>query len=166
MEKKRYIEKFIENKKVPNGSFEMTAPNGEVLSIDLETTVQRIYESNQGLEVKKLLKKGNFRNATTEQCLKLFEGAAQRFILDDFDKELSTKIQEILAKAHRRKDSLFIEFKEDERNQMYEVIFIDKDEREEPYLLKNMDTSEIRPFNKRAFIEFFMREYGQIQQII
>lgn len=166
MQKKRYIEKFIENKKVPNTTFTLTAPNGETLSIDLNETVERIYESGQGLEVKKILKKGQFRNATIEQCLKLFEGAAQRFLLDKYDVEMSKMVQDILGKAHRRKDTLFVELQEGEGKQMYEIIFVDKDELEKPYLLKNMDTKEIRPFNKRSFIEFWMEKYPDILQVI
>jgi hypothetical protein len=166
MQKKRYIEKFIENKKIPNETFTLTAPNGETLSIDLNETVEHIYETGQGHEVKRILKKGQFRNATIEQCLKLFEGAAQRFLLDKYDVEVSKKVQDILGKAHRRKDTLFVELQEGEGKQMYEIIFVDKDEIEKPYLLKNMDTKEIRPFNKRSFIEFWMEKYPDILQVI
>lgn len=167
MDKKRYIEKFIENKKVPNEIFTLTDPDGKVLSIDLKETVKRIYETGQGLEVKKLLKKGNFRNATIEQCLKLFEGAAQRFLMDDYNVELSKMVQDILGKAHRRKNSLFIEFQEKDSKQMYEVIFVDKDERKEPYLLKNMDTKEIQhTFDKKKFIEFLLKKQDDILQVI
>ncbi len=166
MEKKRFIEKFIENKKVPNETFTLNTPDGEVLSIDLESTVKRIYEANQGFDVKKLLKKGQFRNATHEQCLKLFEGAAQRFLMDDFDIEVSKRVQDILGKAHRRKDSLFIEFNEEGSKEMYEVLFIDKDERKEPYVLRHMDTKELRLYDKKGIIEFLMKELGQILQVI
>lgn len=167
-EKKTYIEKFIENKKVPNAIFSLSKPNGEEVSIDLATTVQRIHAEGQGQQVRKILKKGRFRNATIEQCLKLFEGAAQRFLLDDMSEESSKMVQDILEKAHRRKDSTFLEFQESEdHNQNYEVIFIDKDEVEEPYRLKNYDTKEIvQSFNKRDFIEFLLKKHDVIKQVI
>lgn len=165
-EKKRYIEKFIENKQVPNTTFALTKPDGTDVTIDLNTTVQRIYENNQGLEVKKILKKGAFRNASIEKCLKLFEGAAQRFLLDDVGGVHSTLVQDILGKAHRRKDSTFVEFNEGDDKQMYEIIFIDKDDKQ-PYLMKNWDTKEIvRSFDKREFIEFLLKKYEFIEQVI
>ncbi|MEX3623706.1 hypothetical protein [Viridibacillus arvi] len=165
--KKRFIEKFIENKQIPNVVFSLNMPDGVEVTIELTTTVERIYDHGQGLEVKKILKKGQFRNATIEKCLKLFEGAAQRFLLDDIGGEHSALVQDILAKAHRRKDTLFVEFKEGEFKQMYEIIFIDKDECEQPYLLKHMGTKEIViSFDKRGFIEFLLKEYEQIVQVI
>lgn len=165
-EKKRYIEKFIENKKVPNEIFSITKPDGVEVQIDLTTTVQRIYDEGQGSQVKTILKKGAFRNATIEKCLKLFEGAAQRFLLDDMNNEISNKVQDILEKAHRRKNSLFLEMEEGEEKLAYEIIFINRDEREEPYLLKNMNDNEITPFSKKAFIEFLLGKNEKIKNII
>lgn len=167
-EKKTYIEKFIENKKIPNATFSLTKPEGEVVSIDLTTTVQRIHAEGQGQQVRKILKKGRFRNATIEQCLKLFEGAAQRFLLDDMNEDYSTLVQDILEKAHRRKDSTFIELQESkDQKQNYEIIYIDKDELEEPYRLKNYETKEIvKSFNKRDFIEFLLNKHEVITQVI
>jgi hypothetical protein len=168
-EKKRYIEKFIENKKVPNATFSLTKPDGQEVTIDLQTTVKRIYDEGQGHQVKRILKKGRFRNATIEQCLKLFEGAAQRFLLDDMSNESSALVQDVLEKAHRRKDTVFIIFQEseEEKQTAYEVIFIDNDLEEKPYRLKNYDTKEIaKSFTKREFIEFLLQKTDVIKQVI
>ncbi|WP_121616732.1 hypothetical protein [Virgibacillus halodenitrificans] len=167
-DKKTYIQKFIENKKVPNETFSIMKPNGEEVSINLEETVQRIYAEGQGQQVRKILKKGRFRNATIIQCLKLFEGAAQRFLLDDMNEEYSILVQEILEKAHRRKESTFIEVQESEDyKQIYEILFTDKDEIEKPYRLKNYNTKEIvQNFNKRAFIEFLLNKHDVVKQVI
>lgn len=163
----RYIEKFVQNKKVPNAEFSLTNPNGDIVTIDLETTVIRIYENAQGNDVKRILKKGRFRNATIEQCLKLFEGAAQRFLLDDMDSEQSLLVQDILEKVHRRKDTVFIELNEKGQKNTYEFMFKDDDEMEQPYFMKCMESKEIvQSFSKREFIEYLLKQYEVIEQVI
>lgn len=164
----RYIEKFVQNKQVPtDAQFALTQPNGEVVTIDLHTTVLRIYENGQGNDVKRVLKKGRFRNATIEQCLKLFEGAAQRFLLDDMDSEQSKLVQDVLEKTHRRKDTVFIEFKENTQMQTVEIIFKDDDNVEQPYLMKYVESKEIvSVFSKREFIEHLLQQYEVIKQVI
>lgn len=166
--KKRFIEKFIENKQVPNALFELSKPDGEVVTIDLETTVQKIYEHGQGLEVKKILKKGQFRNASIEKCLKLFEGAAQRFLLDQIGGEQSKLVQDILGKAHRRKDTLFIALNLNGQKHMYEINFLDKDDDcLQPYLLKEVQSKEVvRSFDKREFIEYLLINFEAIEEVI
>lgn len=163
----RYIEKFIKNKQVPNVEFSLTSPYGENVTIDLNTTVHRLYESGQGNDVKRILKKGHFRNATIEQCLKLFEGAAQRFLLDDMDTEQSKLVQDVLEKVHRRKDTVFVELNINDSKTMYELVFKDDDRFEEPYFMKEVETKNlVKKFNKRGFIEFLLNQYNSILQVI
>lgn len=166
---KLFICQFIKNKQVPtNAEFSLTKPDGTEVTIDLDTTVKRIYENAQGNDVKKILKRGNFRNATIEQCLKLFEGAAQRFLLDDMNSDQSRLVQDILEKVHRRKDSLFVELKVSEETvKTFEFIFKNKDELEQPYSLKEWETKEIvRHFSKRELIEYLLEQHENVLKVI
>ena len=51
--RKRYIEIFVENKKVPNENFTLENPKGNELQIDVSQTIERIYEEGQGNKIKK-----------------------------------------------------------------------------------------------------------------
>lgn len=164
----RYIEKFVQNKQIPtDAQFSLKQPTGEVVTIDLQNTVLRIYETGQGNDVKRILKQGRFRNATVEQCLKLFEGAAQRFLLDDMDSKQSKLVQDVLGKTHRRKNTVFIEFNENTQKQTVEIIFKDDDQVDRPYLMRNLESKEnVQAFSKREFIEYLLKEYEFIKQVI
>ena len=163
--KKRYIEKFIENKEVPNILFKLNTPDGP-LSMDLNETVERIYKESKGNEVKKVLKKGNYRNKTILQVTDLFQGFAIGFLLDDYDKDKSKKIKDILHKANQRKDHLFLKMKmENEDVQHFEVVFSIHDE-DRPFRLINNDTKEKQSFKRREFIEHLLIKEKHIKEII
>lgn len=161
--KKRYIEKFINNKSVPNVMFKLSTPK-ETLSIDLNATINRIYDESKGNDVKKVLKKGNYRNKTILQVLDIFQGFAIGFLLDDYDAEASKKIKDILHKANQRKDHLFLKVEKGEVLH-YEVAVSSKDE-DQPFRLIDNNTRKAKAYGRREFIEHLLTIEEHITEVI
>lgn len=160
--RKRYIEIFVENKKVPNENFTLENPKGNELQIDVNQTIERIYEEGQGNKIKKTLKLGKFRNAPIEKVLQVFESVAFQFLLDDYDIEISQKIKYILEEAVRRKSHLFMEVKTVKGHaDFYEILFNTKNE-ECPFTIRNNETLEKKNYNKKDFIEYLLFTYSDI----
>lgn len=163
---KRYIEKFVENKKVPNESFVINLPDGNFLSMDLKQTIQRIYKEGKGNEVKKTLKAGMFRNAEMDKVLEVFESLAFQFLLDDYDTKASEKVKKILEESIRRKSNFYLHILGNEGTDDYfEVLFNSKNEKM-PFTVVDNETKEKKEYGKRAFIEEALKLEPNIIELI
>lgn len=154
--KQTFVEKFVANKGLPNEEFSLKIPDNTTLSIDLKTTLDRIQKEGLNTEVKKVLKKGAFRNASAEICLSVFEGAAQRFLIKDFNNELADKIIQLLEKVHTRKNTVYLAVANGNGKEEFEVKFKNNDQLLTPYSLINQETQNSLMFTKRELIEYLM----------
>lgn len=164
---KRYIDKFLINKKVPNETFFLSLPAGDRIAMTLSETVERIYAEGKGNEVKKTLKATFARNLEMDKVLAIFESLAFQFLLNDYGKEFSGKVKKILEESIRRRDNLFINV-ESECGELecYEILFQSKNE-QEPFILVNNAIRESRArYSKKAFIEKLLSVETSIKNII
>ncbi|TBL18323.1 MULTISPECIES: hypothetical protein [Bacillus cereus group] len=152
-----FIEKFVVNKDLPNIEFSMCLPNNMQAKMDLKDTLQRIKQEGLSGEVKKILKKGQFRNASKDSCLGVFEGAAQRFMLQDFNKELADKVIDVIDKVHQRKETVYLQVVDAGVKIEFEVKFKNHDEEKFPYSLINQDTTNSIRYTKKDLLEYLIK---------
>lgn len=85
-----------------------------------------------------------------------FEGAAQRFLIKDFNNELADKIIQLLEKVHTRKNTVYLAVANGNGQEEFEVTFKNNDRLLTPYSLINQETQNSLMFTKRELIEYLM----------